>query len=366
MKSKIKVCHFTTKHKADDNRILELQALNLLKIGYDVYIVGKSNNEIIIDGVKIIPIKSGLFAILKQLRDLDCSIYQFHDPQLLLTGVVLKVFGKKVIFDSHENYEEKIKSRVESKLLIMKPFKLVIAKVWWLYEKVCISMLDGKVVADSTVLNKYGKNTVLVPNVPGEAFYKNMPPRKRTDDSFRLIYVGTITRDRGIVETIAAIQKTRNKNVEFHIIGETNDKLLIEHIKNSPKTIWHGRVQWRDLKYQLVEADAGVVLLQPIDAYLYYPGENIVKLWEYMSMRLPVLISDFPKLEELNQKLRFGINVRPDDTDKIAQAIDWMIENPEECAIYGQNGRKAVEEEYNAEKQIRKLLWLYEEILSNK
>lgn len=364
MNKKKKICHLTTKHRADDNRILELQAIYSAQYGYDVTIIGLCENPKILENVKIIPVQTKKLKLIKQCLSLKCDLYEFHDPQLLLIGVLLRICGKKVVFDSHENYEEKIKTSILRRCSHLKPLKNIIAKLWWIYEKLCISILSGKIVADRTILKKYGKNTILLPNFPGRKFYTDLPLRNRTDDKFRLIYVGSLTWDRGIIETIQAINKTEHKNVEFHIIGDTNDKKIIEYIKNSPKTVYHGRVPWRDLKKHLVEADVGVVLLQPVDAYLYYPGENIVKLWEYMSIKLPVLISDFPKLRSLCNQLKFGLCVKPDDISEIAKAIDWMIENPEECHKFGENGKRAVEEKYNAENQVAKLFEFYNKLLN--
>ncbi len=358
------ICHFTIKHRTDDNRIFELQAVNIVKAGYNVRILGLCEQEGEIHLVNLQSIAKGHLRIFKQCMAQKCDLYEFHDPSLLWVGVLLRIYGKTVIFDAHENYEEKIKSRIEYRLPFLKPYKGVLAKLWWFYEKACVSLLSGKIAADETVLKKYGKNTALLPNVPGKEFYETPPERTRTDDAFRLIYVGTLSWDRGIVETIVALQKTKYQNVEFHIIGDTKDRKLIEYIEQAPKTIWHGRVPWRELKHHLINADAGVVLLQPIDAYLYCPGENIVKLWEYMSLSLPVLISDFPKLRALCERLQFGICAKPDDPEKIAGAIDWMIDHPEECKRFGEYGRQAVEEEYNAEKQIQNVIALYERLLA--
>ncbi len=134
-----------------------------------------------------------------------------------------------------------------------------------------------------------------------------------------------------------------------HVNGDTSDEKLKEFIQSAEQTIWHGRVPWSHLKEYLVNADVGTILLQPIEAYLYYPGENIVKLWEYMSIGVPVLLSDFPALRELNNKLKFGKNVKSDNLQEIADAIDWLIDHPEERKIMGANGRSCVINEFNAE-----------------
>lgn len=352
-----KVVLFSNKHRADDNRIIELEAKAFATAGYQTIVYGKTqgtNAEY--EDIKICNCKEKNKDCLIQCLEEEGDIYIFQDPGLLGCAVKLRKHGKKVFFDAHENYEEKMKTRFSARFPSLRSFRKIVAKLWWWYEKRCISSLDGAICADRTVKQKYGGNAYVLPNMPTKDFYTNLPERTVNDNVFRLIYVGTLSWDRGIVETINAIKLCKNKNVEFHIIGDTTDEKLKEFIKNAENTIWHGRVQWSHLKDHLVNADLGVVLLQPTEAYLYYPGENIVKLWEYMSIGLPVLISDFPKLKELNEELQFGMNVKPDDLQAISEAIDWLIEHPDERKSMGENGRINVLNQYNAENYKKGLL----------
>lgn len=360
----MKICLMSDAHHWDDSRVFDLLAKNLSDKDFSVTLIAMERGPKLDKKIKYIKIstKNNHWELYNKATKERADIYHFHDPKFLPWGMLLRFQGKKVIFDAHENYEEKLKSRLVSNKFL-KLFRIPLSKIWWIFEKICVSILNGKIVADSTVLKKYGKNTYLLPNVPGKVFYENLPPRQRRNKEFRLIYVGTLSWDRGIVETIEALRYTKYKNVSFHIIGDTQDEKLQEFIKNAPQTVWHGRVPWRQLKNYLVEADVGVVLLQPIDAYLYCPGENIVKLWEYMSVRLPVLISDFPKLKVLCKEIGFGLPVKPDSFQKIAEAIDWLIDHPEERVKFGENGRRAVEEKYNAEIAIEGLIEYYQSLV---
>ena len=51
--------------------------------------------------------------------------------------------------------------------------------------------------------------------------------------------------------------------------------------------------------------------------------------------------------------------------EEITQAIEYLITHPEEARRMGENGRRAVEEKYNWEKEAQKLLALYEQLLVN-
>ena len=353
----MKIVLYSNKHRADDNRIIELEAKTFAAAGYETAVYGRTQGTDSKDeGIRICSCKEKGRECLEQCIAEDGDLYIFQDPGLLHCAVKLHKKGKKVLFDAHENYEEKMKSRFSSRFPYLKAFRKLFAKCWWLYEKRCISAIDGTVCADRTVQKKYGDKSFLLPNMPSRLFYENLPERTADESVFRLIYVGTLTWDRGIVETIQAMRICRHRNIEFHVIGDTSDEKLRDYIRNAEQTIWHGRVKWSNLKDYLVNADTGTILLQPTEAYLYYPGENIVKLWEYMSIGIPVLLSDFPALRELNENLKFGKNVQSDNLQEIANAIDWLIDHPEERRKMGKNGRACVQEHYNAHTYTKGLL----------
>ena len=345
-----KIVLYSNKHRADDNRIIELEARALQRANHDVVVFGRTGGiDNLPHDVNIKECGASRKTIYSQCIAENADLYIFQDPELLGIAYKLHKNGFKTVFDSHENYEEKFKTRFANKFPYLKFAKRIISKAEWMYEKKCISKLDGRIVADRIVQAKYGKNTFMLPNMPSRKFYEALPTRETSHNKFCIYYVGTLTWDRGIVETIKAIQLCKNDNIEFHVIGSTKDEALIQYIKSADKTIFHGRVKWEDLKKYLVNADLGVVLLQPVEAYLYYPGENIVKLWEYMSIGVPVLLPDFPALEELNKQLKFGKCVKSDDISAIAEMIDWFIEHPDERTTMGENGRREVRSKYNAE-----------------
>lgn len=362
-----KIIIFSNKHRADDNRLVELEAKPLAEEGHSVVLYGNTNGIETTDTVY--DVKHGAdhnSECVKQCLAEDGDLYIFQDPGLLSCAVKIQKKGKKVIFDSHENYEEKIKTRLPNKLPVLKPFRKIIGRVWWYYERHCVKQLSARICADRTVQAKYGDKTFLLPNMPSKEFFNDLPERTAVSENHSIIYVGTITWDRGIIEAAEAIQICKHTNVKFQIIGDTKDEKLKSKIQSYPNIIWNGRVEWRRLKDYLVNADIGIILLQPTEAYYYYPGENIVKLWEYMSVGLPVLLSDFPALKKLNEELKFGITVKPNDVQEIANKIDWMLDNPEAIKQMGENGKKLVREKYNAEKYTVELLEFINNILAEK
>ena len=95
-----------------------------------------------------------------------------------------------------------------------------------------------------------------------------------------------------------------------------------------------------------------------IITYLPYPNNTSClpnKLFDYMLMGLPVVASDFPLYREVVEPNHCGLTVDPTRPEEIARAMEYLIEHPHEARQMGENGRRAVLEKYNWEKESRKL-----------
>jgi hypothetical protein len=69
--------------------------------------------------------------ILKKAKELNAELYHFHDPELIPVGLKLKKCGKKVIFDSHEDYP----LNIETKPYLPKILARIISILYAGYEK---------------------------------------------------------------------------------------------------------------------------------------------------------------------------------------------------------------------------------------
>ena len=87
------------------------------------------------------------------------------------------------------------------------------------------------------------------------------------------------------------------------------------------------------------------------------------KLFDYMLMSLPVVVSNFPLYRDVVQTHQCGLTVDPARPQEIARAIVYLIEHPREAQQMGANGRRAVLEKYNWEKESQKLLQIYDTVL---
>ena len=272
----------------------------------------------------------------------------------MLVGVALKLFGKRVIYDVHEDYSKKMLSR-SLPLIIRRPASWTMRAM----EAMCAWGFDRVVAADSHVASLFAPaKTVVVANYPPLDFVQNATASQPRDPSapFRIAYVGGINLIRGIGKILDAVELINDRPVEFHLAGNVSDPALLARLKNHPRVVYHGVLPWEKVNQVIAQADVGMVLFQPVPAFEYYPGENIIKLWEYLGIGLPVIISNFPKLKSLIESLDAGLAVDPADPVAIAAAIKQMRDQPELRRRLGANGRSAVLKERNWEGQAVRLV----------
>jgi glycosyltransferase involved in cell wall biosynthesis len=206
------------------------------------------------------------------------------------------------------------------------------------------------------------------------ATVRNFPPVALAEDSpasrmhsgkkeHVLIYIGGLSKIRGICEIIRALEVMRVElPVRLELVGSFSPPDFedeIRQLKGFARTEYLGVKPWADVMEHLRHADIGLVCFHPEPNHLF-PRSN--KLFEYMSVGLPVIASNFPQWKAIVEGSNCGLTVNPLDPGEIAQAIEYLIRHPDEARKMGENGRKAVLEKYNWEKEGKELLRVYEEL----
>ena len=108
------VAQLTSVHPADDVRIYVKQSRTLAEAGYRVSLVAP-DGRLPNDGspVQIVPVRrrearlarmvATTWDVFQCTRAMRAKIVHFHDPELIPAGILLKVIGRRVIYDVHEN-----------------------------------------------------------------------------------------------------------------------------------------------------------------------------------------------------------------------------------------------------------------------
>lgn len=367
----MKIVHLTSAHPRYDTRIFLKQCQSLSKANYSVSLIvadgkgDKKENNINIFDVGL-PQKR-LDRIFKTTRkvfqkaiSLDADIYHLHDPELIPIGLKLKKQGKIVIFDSHED----VPVQIRSKPYLISPLRYLIGHIFSLYEKYSCKKMNAVIAATPFIRDKFltiNPNTIDINNFP--IFNEIQPVNSWKSKQNIICYIGGIEAVRGIREIVIALETIKTKS-KLQLAGSFSQRILKKEVKTYKgweKIEELGYLNRDGVKKVLERSVAGLVTLHPIENYI---DALPVKMFEYMSSGIPVIASNFPLWKEIIEKNNCGLCVDPLDPKAIAEAIDFLIDNPIKAQEMGSNGRKAILKEYNWGIEEQKLISLYSRLSS--
>lgn len=367
-----KVCHMTSVHAPEDTRIFYKECVSLANAGYEVYLVecGDSYEK---NNVHIVGIGEATGGRLKRMTEfsrkvyenalsLDADIYHFHDPELLPYALKLKKKGKKVIFDSHEKYTEQLKHKSYLPGWITRS----IALGYGFYERFVLKRIDA-VIFPCTMFGKNPfenqcKRAAIISNaaILGEFFDLYDPCCPKNEK--QVCYVGGLSEDRGITYNMLAASKA---GASLALAGEFSPESYGQELAAMAEyscVDYRGSLNRKEVQALLAQSRIGLCTLLDSGQYLKIDTFGI-KVFEYMSMALPVILSHSPYNDRMVEQYRFGICVDPENADEIAEAIRFLLDNPDQAKQMGENGRRAVKEVFNWGVEEKKLFALYEDIL---
>jgi glycosyltransferase involved in cell wall biosynthesis len=322
----------------------------------------KNNINIIDVGKKsanrIHRITNTIFKVFKKAKELNSDIYHIHDPELIPIGLRLKNAGKKVLFDAHEDFPKQLLG----KPYLNKVTKIILSKTFQAYEKYACSRFDFIIAATPNIRDKFlciNDRTLDVNNYPIiNELSRNIPWNDKKDE---ICYVGGISKIRGIEEVVQSLEQI--SNVRLNLVGEFNEKKLEDKVKN-----YYGWKKVKELGFLGRDDVAKVMMYSKAGIVTFHPLPNHIdaqpnKMFEYMSAGLPLIASNFPLWKEIVNDNNCGICVDPLNTIEIFKAIEFILDNPIESEMMGNNGRKAVLEKYNWKIEEKKLFQIYHSLI---
>lgn len=336
---------------------------------YDTTLVvadGKGNEEI--NNIKIIDagastgrvnriIKSAQ-SVYQSAIQIDADLYHFHDPELLPYALKLKKAGKKVIYDVHEDLPRQILSKHWIPAIFRKPIAWCVEK----YENYVSCKLSHIVTATPHIRERFKKlnpNSIDINNYP--ILQSKERDKQRTAKKNSICYVGAASKIRGFTEVVQAMGKL---NCTLEYAGTFSPSSYGEEIKNIPgykNVLNHGQITPEEVNKILDGSLAGIVTFYPLPNHV---NAQPNKIFEYMEAGLPVICSDFELWRNIVIKNKCGLTVNPLEPGEITEAVNYILDNKEVAHEMGQNGRQAVLNEFNWDKEKTKLLNIYSKILN--
>ncbi|MGE4287721.1 MAG: glycosyltransferase [Salinivirgaceae bacterium] len=370
MEKKKTVCHLTSVHPPFDIRIFYKECVSLTNAGYQVSLIAPIQEATVRMGVSLVPVSLpgnrfmrmliAPFRMLRLALQQKAQIYHFHDPELMLTGVLLRLAGKKVIFDVHEN----IRISLISKDWLPLGWAKFLAVLYYLAERVALLFYKHLVLAEESYQKYYPqKKSITVLNFPLNGQQVLNP--KGYKEPWKFIYAGVVHPLRGVWEMLEILNILNRKNipVSLDLIGEMRPENLRKQVEDylhqnnlfQLVTI-HGKIDFTEVAVLLSNSHMGFSILHDIPNY----RESLpTKIFEYMQHGLPVITNDFPLYKKYVEATNTGLCLNVNRPEEQVNAILDLLNHPRSMEEMGKNGMELTQNRFNWKSQEAKLLELY-------
>ena len=296
----------------------------------------------------------------------DC--YHLHDPELLPVGAVLRLLGRRVIYDVHEHFAQVVFIRSWVPAWIRRPLSRGVDLIERLVAR-CLSGVVG--VVEEQERRFRGRPFAAVKNYPRLEWFR------RVDSEIpevELIHVGSLSPERGGLLLLDIVNVLRETHPEvrllsigkFHsgYIEEEFWRRLGEYGLEKQVRCQVDPVPYEELGALIRKGRIGLIPGQVSAVHLmpFVP----TKLFEYLACGLPVVASDLPSIRAFYSVTDWGMLVEPADARAHARAIGYLLDHPEEARVKGARGRDMVEHGFSWDMEAKKLSALYERILQER
>ncbi|RYG74237.1 glycosyltransferase [Lentibacillus lipolyticus] len=404
-----RVCFLVAEHPFLDARIFKKEAKSLIKLGYSVTMIVPRKNGFLFDtdggifhdtflhqtfhyeGIKIITyehihlekrikelyhhVRSGKFTHFKHpLTQLGmkekADIYHAHEFVSLYAGIGIKralaANGKqtKLIYDSHELEPDPLTSEAQN---IQNVKKQMLTSM--------LSELDYVITVSESIKKWYGS---IHPQLPIKVIYNSPPlatdynPNKANKPELTLAFEGKLSKKRGNIRKLITLMEKCNQHfpMKVKIIGGGEHfeadylKHLDPHIKN--KITYTGWVSYEKIPEAMWDVDIGWIDLDAANS-LNNRFAMPNKFFSYLNNGVPVIVNQCTDMENFLKTYDCGCAVkkRQAAAGDYVELLTHLASDRDKIRQMGQNGRNIMETVYSWGHMEKRLLSVYEQLVSN-
>lgn len=398
----VNICMILDKKFPPDIRV-EKEAKALIEAGHDIYLLSMAEKGVQsfenISGIHVIrmfPKDSFFYRLMRYLgynlllfrpwrlalerviTKYNINVVHVHDlPMVKMATTVTKKYNLPVIADLHENYPEGVNSWRQEKMLPLKIFFDLISPIWlWKsLEKRMLKDIDLVISVVEESKEHYVKDC----EVPPEKIIivMNTEDLDEFDNSnidafinfdynkdFIISYVGGFGPHRGIDTAILAMPKILKEipHAKLLLVGKGSNKYegnvnkICRQLCVEDKVIFTG---WVDLNKVPSYIKFSNVCLVPHHSSGHTNTTIPHKLFQYMSMEKPVIVTDCVPLKRIVEETMCGIVVPSGNFNQLAEAVIKLYRDQDYSQYLGENGRKAAIQKYNWKIEANRLCELY-------
>jgi glycosyltransferase involved in cell wall biosynthesis len=370
-----KIVHFSTVHPRSDGRVFQKECSSLATYGFDVYLIvadGKGAEQL--NDVSIRDIGRSSYGRIGRLlfkaiqmfftaKKMKADIYHFHDPELIFVGLALKLCGYKVIYDIHEH----LAMQIMHKYWITPCVRPVVSKLFDSLESIACKYFDALLVPQPTMKASYmvkNSKTELIANfVDSSNINFTEPLVYEGKKSYKLVHAGALSDTRGLFNMLDLMHEL-GPNFQLILAGNfSNNEVMLQAEQHQAwgKVDYKGIIGKDEIEVIYQKSDVGLILYNNVGQYYL---SYAIKLFEFMSRGLPVIMPDFGEWPEFNRVNNCGICVDVNSPIEIASAVYLLTSNHQLALELGDNGRNAIKNKFNWQNEESKLIKVYQGILN--
>ncbi len=302
-----------------------------------------------------------IYHIWRTVRKVKADVIIVRDLPLALTAIGSgRLLGIPVVIDMAENYPAMIRDLWERdgfsvlNLVVRNPHIIRLVEYlslrWCDHIVVVVEESRDRLLSDGVPTGKIS----LVRNTPTSARWEEVPSSHdgvvtRDLNSLVLVYLGLLEWPRGIETAIRAMPIIRERIpcVRLLIVGtgrhENDFKRLVAELHLLEHVTFLGWLDYVSAIRVILESDIGLV---PHHATESWNTTVPNKLFDYMSMGKPVIVSNAKPTERIVEEERCGLVFQDRDFNEFARAI-FKLEQASTREEMGRNGKAAIAERYN-------------------
>lgn len=368
------------------------EAIELIKSGHEVFLfcLTYSNQplEEVIDGIQVKRYKSNtlqyklsalaytipLYSILMKKKITHFlekfSIEAVHIHDMVVAEAVLNACKKKklpVVLDLHENRPQIMKFYPHLKKF---PQNVLISpKKWQKKEEEFVKKIDNVIVVTEEAKEEVCKRTkinpdkvVVVPNTVRKSFFEeqNNFEENSERDTFNLLYIGDTGERRGLATAIKSLPALKKEidNIQLVIVGSVNAELkkLSEELNVEEQVSFEGWQEETTFPKYIKQSD---VCLSPLHRNLHHDTTHANKLFQYMSLRKPLLVSDATAQKNIVEKVNAGLVHEAKNVEDFTNKVLRLYKDELLRKELGENGEAFIRNEFTWDKTSKGLVNLY-------
>lgn len=365
-------------HEWWDVRVFHKQAKSFKESGYKVTLIARIDKPTSINGINIIPAKtsrgSRILRFLKlplvavQALRVKGDVYHLHNPDTIIVGLILKCFGKKIVYDTHEDFTRRLQIRSWIPSMLKAPLIAIVRFFEFLIS--CLTQLT--IATQPEVLTRMRGRKLLLGNLPrfdmqqsllvDKIVKEKVLTRQVSTLDLRAVYIGYINRSRGLFEMLDALVGINNQyKVRLWLAGPGDAPDLkeasehpgwefVDYLENLP--------QEEAFSY-VASADVGLIILRDSGGHRKTDPN---KIYEYMRFGTPFIASNFSLWMSKLNEVDAGFFINP-TSEALVNSLVYCCENRDYIKSYGLRGVEYISKN-NWENSFKYLDSEYKKILS--